>query len=125
MKNPGGRDTGRSPTARTSSWSSRLRHSWLMRHPFATPRTLSPRVSNATSTLARSCGERARARGVHTRVVTKPSGDLQVLDIDGALFSDFEGFAGEFTRLLDDHTWRGNLDAFNDILRGGFGTPVP
>jgi hypothetical protein len=27
------------------------------------------------------------------------------------------------TRLLDGHTWRGNLDAFNDILRGGFGTP--
>jgi hypothetical protein len=25
--------------------------------------------------------------------------------------------------LLEDHNWRGNLDAFNDILRGGFGTP--
>ena len=22
-----------------------------------------------------------------------------------------------------DYEWRGNLDAFNDILRGGFGTP--
>jgi hypothetical protein len=61
--------------------------------------------------------------GVHTRVVIKPSGDLPVLVIDGAAFSDFEGFAREFTRLLDDYTWSGNLDAFNDILRGGFGTP--
>jgi hypothetical protein len=43
--------------------------------------------------------------------------------MDGALFSDFEGFAREFTRLLDGYTWHGNLDAFNDILRGGFGTP--
>ncbi|HEY7372734.1 MAG TPA: barstar family protein [Polyangia bacterium] len=25
--------------------------------------------------------------------------------------------------VLREHTWRGNLDAFNDILRGGFGTP--
>jgi hypothetical protein len=50
--------------------------------------------------------------GVHTRVVTKPSGDLPVLVIDGAFFSDFEGFSREFTRLLDDYTWHGNLDAF-------------
>jgi RNAse (barnase) inhibitor barstar len=49
--------------------------------------------------------------------------DLPVLVIDGARFSSFEGFAREFSRLLRDHTWRGNLDAFNDILRGGFGTP--
>jgi hypothetical protein len=48
---------------------------------------------------------------------------LPVLVIDGARFSDFEGFAREFSRLLDDYTWRGNLDAFNDILSGGFGTP--
>ena len=27
------------------------------------------------------------------------------------------------SRLLDGHTWRGNLDTFNDLLRGGFGTP--
>lgn len=51
------------------------------------------------------------------------SDDLPVLVIDGARFSDFEGFAREFSRLLDDYTWRGNLDAFNDLLRGGFGTP--
>jgi RNAse (barnase) inhibitor barstar len=46
-----------------------------------------------------------------------------VLVIDGAAFSDFEGFTREFSKLLDDYTWHGNLDAFNDILRGGFGTP--
>jgi hypothetical protein len=56
-------------------------------------------------------------------VVTRPSGDLPVLVVDGAVFSDFQGFVHEFTRLLDDYTWHGSLDAFNDILRGGFGTP--
>ena len=35
-----------------------------------------------------------------------------------------EEFAKHFSvTVLRDHTWRGNLDAFNDILRGGFGTP--
>ena len=50
-------------------------------------------------------------------------GDRPVLVIDGSRFADFAGFAEEFSRLLTDYTWRGNLDAFNDILRGGFGTP--
>ncbi|MET9230759.1 hypothetical protein [Lentzea sp. NPDC003310] len=54
---------------------------------------------------------------------TAEPGELPVLVVDGALFTDFDGFAREFTKLLDDHTWDGNLDAFNDILRGGFGTP--
>ncbi len=49
--------------------------------------------------------------------------DLPVLVVDGAAFPDLAGFAREFTKLLDDYTWTGNLDAFNDILRGGFGTP--
>ena len=49
--------------------------------------------------------------------------ELPVLVIDGNSFDDFAGFAREFTRLLDDYEWRGGLDAFNDILRGGFGTP--
>jgi hypothetical protein len=48
---------------------------------------------------------------------------LPVLTIDGASFSDFDGFAREFSALLCHHTWHCNLDAFNDILRGGFGTP--
>lgn len=49
---------------------------------------------------------------------TKP-----VLVIDGDRFDDFEGFAGEFSSLLPNWTWNMSLDAFNDILRGGFGTP--
>jgi RNAse (barnase) inhibitor barstar len=55
--------------------------------------------------------------------VTGQSDDLPVLVIDGANFTDFDGFAAEFSRLLGNYTWRGNLDAFNDVLRGGFGTP--
>ena len=49
--------------------------------------------------------------------------DLPVLVIDGSRFSDLDGFAHELSRLLDGYTWRGNLDALNDVLRGGYGTP--
>jgi RNAse (barnase) inhibitor barstar len=55
--------------------------------------------------------------------MTEPIDGLSVLVIDGARFSDLDGFTREFSRLLDNYTWRGNLDAFNDLLRGGFGTP--
>jgi RNAse (barnase) inhibitor barstar len=50
--------------------------------------------------------------------------DLPVLVVDGARFSDLDGFAREFSGLLSGYTWRGNLDALNDILRGGYGTPT-
>lgn len=50
--------------------------------------------------------------------------DLPVLVVDGSRFSDLDGFAHEFSRLLSGYTWRGNLDAFDDVLRGGFGTPT-
>jgi len=44
--------------------------------------------------------------------------------IDGNDFSTLEEFASVFSKtLLQDFTWYGNLDAFNDILRGDFGTP--
>ena len=46
-----------------------------------------------------------------------------VLVINGSLFSDFDGVATVFSALLPDWTWNKNLDAFNDILSGGFGTP--
>ncbi len=49
--------------------------------------------------------------------------ELPILVIDGSRFDDLSGFAHEFSSLLDDYTWTDNLDAFNDILRGGFGTP--
>ena len=47
-----------------------------------------------------------------------------VLAIDGNRFDDFEGWAREVGRqLLRGEAFNGNLDAFNEILRGGFGTP--
>lgn len=50
---------------------------------------------------------------------------LPVLEIDGARFDDLDGFWDEvFRQLMPEAEWRcSNLDAFNDILRGGFGTP--
>lgn len=50
---------------------------------------------------------------------TKP-----VIELDGSTFNTLEQFAEVFSQVaLDNRTWNGNLDAFNDILRGGFGTP--
>ncbi|MEU8180145.1 barstar family protein [Micromonospora sp. NPDC049044] len=56
--------------------------------------------------------------------MTTDHGALPVLVIDGTSFSDLDGLAREFSRLLGHSTWNGNLDALNDILRGGFGTPA-
>jgi Barstar (barnase inhibitor) len=42
---------------------------------------------------------------------------------DGASFDDLAGFLAAITRTLGVTGWGKNLDAFNDILRGGFGTP--
>jgi RNAse (barnase) inhibitor barstar len=48
----------------------------------------------------------------------------RVYEIDGARFSTLEGFFDEISRVLVPRVpWGRNLDAFNDILRGGFGTP--
>ena len=45
-------------------------------------------------------------------------------EIDGARFSTLEKFYEEVSRVLIPGVhWGHNLDAFNDILRGGFGTP--
>jgi len=47
-----------------------------------------------------------------------------VITIDGAEFTDLEGFFKHFQhRALLRAEWGHNLDAFNDVLRGGFGTP--
>ena len=44
--------------------------------------------------------------------------------INGSAFNDLEGFYEEVgKRLVPGANWGRNLDAFNDILRGGFGTP--
>jgi hypothetical protein len=42
---------------------------------------------------------------------------------DGTSFGSLEGFLTAVARNLGITGWGKNLDAFNDILRGGFGTP--
>lgn len=46
-----------------------------------------------------------------------------VFEIDGNHFDTLEGFYDEVSAMLVTAPWGRNLDAFNDILRGGFGTP--
>lgn len=47
----------------------------------------------------------------------------KIFEINGNNFSTLEEFAKEFSEKLNlDVEWNGNLDALNDILRGGFGT---
>lgn len=44
--------------------------------------------------------------------------------IDGSRIGSLEEFYDEISGILiPGHPWGRNLDAFNDILRGGFGTP--
>ncbi|KOR79302.1 hypothetical protein AM232_13225 [Bacillus sp. FJAT-21352] len=47
----------------------------------------------------------------------------KVFIIDGDKFSNFKGFCKEFSDIVlsGKYKWHGNLDAFNDILFGGFG----
>lgn len=47
-----------------------------------------------------------------------------VITIDGAQFASLDEFFKHFqARALDGANWGNNLDAFNDVLGGGFGTP--
>jgi hypothetical protein len=69
------------------------------------------------------CGMSA---GGHTRQKIRLSGlaEKRRYILDGRACSTLEEFAAHFSSVvLEDYQWRGNLDAFNDILRGGFGTP--
>ncbi len=43
--------------------------------------------------------------------------------IDGTLTESLEAFFDQFSRVVLTEPWGRNLDAFNDVLRGGFGTP--
>jgi RNAse (barnase) inhibitor barstar len=43
--------------------------------------------------------------------------------IDGTLTVSLEAFFDQFSRVVLTESWGRNLDAFNDVLRGGFGTP--
>jgi hypothetical protein len=50
---------------------------------------------------------------------------LMAYEIDGTRFSTLEEFLAEFSRVVipKSHPLSHSLDAFNDVLRGGFGTP--
>jgi len=51
-------------------------------------------------------------------------GGVPVIDLDGSLVYDRDDFYDQVSeRLVPSAQWGRNLDAFNDILRGGFGTP--
>lgn len=48
-----------------------------------------------------------------------------VFVLDGARFDGLEGFWDELSRvLIPGVVWGRNLDALDDVLRGGFGTPA-
>lgn len=48
----------------------------------------------------------------------------RIYTIDGSAIKSLEGFYKEISKkLIPGAAWGRNLDAFNDILRGGFGTP--
>ena len=55
--------------------------------------------------------------------MSERSGKLPEFVLDGASFTDLAGFFATVSSTLGTHPWGRNLDAFNDILRGGFGTP--
>lgn len=45
--------------------------------------------------------------------------------IDGSRITSLDAFYDEISRvLIPGHNWGRNLDAFDDILSGGFGTPA-
>jgi len=49
---------------------------------------------------------------------------MRVYEIDGSRFSTLEGFYDEIARVLELSSHCGDsLDAFDDVLQGGFGTP--
>lgn len=49
---------------------------------------------------------------------------MKTYRLDGKRFSTLEEFCSEISRvLIPGYRWGHNLNAFNDILRGGFGTP--
>ena len=49
---------------------------------------------------------------------------MNTYEIDGRDFSTLDGFYDEISRVLIPGVfWGRNLDAFDDVLYGGFGTP--
>lgn len=60
---------------------------------------------------------------MHPPPPAPPPAGLPEFALDGASFDNLPGFFTAITRTLGVSGWGTNLDAFNDILRGGFGTP--
>lgn len=60
---------------------------------------------------------------MHPREPARENAGLPEFILDGASFDDLTGFFAATTSTLGITSWGRNLDAFNDILRGGFGTP--
>jgi RNAse (barnase) inhibitor barstar len=48
---------------------------------------------------------------------------MEIIEIDGSQFRTLEEFFAHFGERALVAPWGANLDAFNDVLRGGFGTP--
>lgn len=48
---------------------------------------------------------------------------MTIYEIDGERFSTMDEFFEEVDRVMRLSPWGHGLDSFNDILRGGFGTP--
>lgn len=50
--------------------------------------------------------------------------EKQIYEIEGKDFTSLDGFYDAISsQVIPGVAWGRNLDAFNDILRGGFGTP--
>jgi RNAse (barnase) inhibitor barstar len=47
----------------------------------------------------------------------------QTITIDGNCFTTLDEFFTHFQDVALEGRWGSNLDAFNDVLRGGYGTP--
>jgi RNAse (barnase) inhibitor barstar len=60
---------------------------------------------------------------MHSQPPAPQTAGLPEVVLDGASFDNLSGFFTTITRTLGLSSWGTNLDAFNDILRGGFGTP--
>jgi hypothetical protein len=60
---------------------------------------------------------------MHARPPGPGPAGLPEFVFDGTSFDDLAGFFTAIARTLGVTGWGRNLDAFNDILRGGFGTP--
>ena len=60
---------------------------------------------------------------MHSQPPAPQTAGLPEVVLDGASFDNLSGFFTAITRTLGLRGWGTNLDAFNDILRGGFGTP--